>query len=178
MDSSSVHYQEFFTVHTAMAYGIQVCRQDQDRTPSWSRLKAISKPVWHIPLLSVQWKTPDDGQRNYLKHVEFYSKNKFQKLVHIVGFMIRIYHDAQTPEWLYYVSAGSSEQGCTNPRHQVTKVIKLCTMEVTICASSQWNLLHVTLLVPRILRWLLDFWKICIPLAPTSVKIDFDHVPY
>ena len=31
-------------------------------------------------------KTPDDGQRNCLKHVEFY---KFEKLVHLVGFIIR-----------------------------------------------------------------------------------------
>ena len=30
-------------------------------------------------------KTPDDGQRNCPKHVEFYSKNKFEKLVHLVG---------------------------------------------------------------------------------------------
>ena len=41
---------------------------------------------------------PDDGQRNCPKHVEFYSKNKFEKLVHLVGFIIRIYHDAQSPE--------------------------------------------------------------------------------
>jgi len=32
------------------------------------------------------------------KHVEFYSKNKFEKLVHLVGFIIRIYHDARSPE--------------------------------------------------------------------------------
>ena len=31
----------------------------------------------------------DDGQRNCPKHVEFYSKNKFEKLVHLVGFIIR-----------------------------------------------------------------------------------------
>ena len=43
-------------------------------------------------------KTPDDGQRNCPKHVEFYSKNKFEKLVHLVGFIIRIYHDARSPE--------------------------------------------------------------------------------
>jgi len=36
-------------------------------------------------------KTPDDGQRNRPKHVEFYSKNKLEKLVHLVGFIIRIY---------------------------------------------------------------------------------------
>ena len=33
-----------------------------------------------------------------MKHVEFYSKNKFEKLVHLVGFIIRIYHDARSPE--------------------------------------------------------------------------------
>jgi hypothetical protein len=51
--------------------------------------QAVSKTVWHIPLLCVQWKTPDDGQRNCPKHVEFHSKNKFEKLVHLVGFIIR-----------------------------------------------------------------------------------------
>ena len=30
--------------------------------------------------------------------MEFYSKNKFEKLVHLVGFIIRIYHNAQLPE--------------------------------------------------------------------------------
>ena len=41
---------------------------------------------------------PDFGQRNCPKHVQFYSKNKFEKLVHLVGFIIRIYHDARSPE--------------------------------------------------------------------------------
>ena len=38
------------------------------------------------------------GKRNGPKHVEFNSKNKFEKLVHLVGFIIRIYHDARSPE--------------------------------------------------------------------------------
>jgi hypothetical protein len=33
-------------------------------------------------------KTPDDGQRNSPKHAEFHSKNKFEKLVHQVGFIV------------------------------------------------------------------------------------------
>jgi len=37
-------------------------------------------------------------QRNCPKHVEFYSKNKFVTLVHLVDFIIRIYHDARSPE--------------------------------------------------------------------------------
>jgi len=63
-----------------------------------SIIRSVSKPVWHTPLLCVQWKTPGDAQRNCPKHVEFYSKNTFQKLVHLVGFVIRIYHDARSPE--------------------------------------------------------------------------------
>jgi len=35
-------------------------------------------------------KTPDDGQRNCPKHVEFYSENEFGKFVHLVSFIIRI----------------------------------------------------------------------------------------
>ena len=57
--------------------------------PSRSNMQAVSKPVWHIPSLCVQWITVDDGQRNCPKHVEFHFKNKFEKLVHLVGFIIR-----------------------------------------------------------------------------------------
>ena len=39
-------------------------------------------------------KTPDDGQRICPKHVEFYSKNKFEKVVHLVdrlcGLVVRV----------------------------------------------------------------------------------------
>jgi len=41
---------------------------------------------------------PDDGQKTSPKHAEFYSKNKFEKLVHLVGFSIRIYHDTRSSE--------------------------------------------------------------------------------
>jgi len=66
--------------HTGL---LTACKQDQDR-PSWSCLHADCKLVWNMPLLCVQWKTPDDGQRNRPKHVEFHSKNKFERLVHLV----------------------------------------------------------------------------------------------
>ena len=72
--------------HTGL---LRACEQDQDGTavPSWSCSLDVSKPVWHKPLLCVQWKTPDDGQRNCPKHVEFHSKNKFNKLMHLVDFI-------------------------------------------------------------------------------------------
>ena len=43
----------------------------------------------YIPLLCVQRKSPDDGHRNCAIHVEFNSKNKVEKLVHLVGFIVR-----------------------------------------------------------------------------------------
>ena len=52
-DSSSVHHQEFFTVHTAMVYVIHVCWQLVSR---------------------IRMERSDDGQRNCPKHVEFHSK--------------------------------------------------------------------------------------------------------
>ena len=89
-DGSSVHHQEFFTVHS---------------------LRAVSETVWHIPFLCVRWKTPDDGQRNCPKHVEFYSKNKFEKLVHLVGFF-----------FCNYVFWGFS-QLCKTFNHQYSNVV-------------------------------------------------------
>jgi len=41
-------------------------------------------------------KTPNDRQRNCPKHVQFHSKNKFDKLALLVGFIIGIHHDARS----------------------------------------------------------------------------------
>jgi hypothetical protein len=78
---------------------LTACKRDQDGTSSICFGQFLcpssgvfhcthnSKPVWHIPLLCVQRKTSDDGQRNYPKHTEFHSKYKFEKLVHLVGLL-------------------------------------------------------------------------------------------
>ena len=87
--------KSFFTVHTTMVYVIHI----------WWLLRAEccsqQSPnlcVCVCVCVCVQWKTPDDGQRNCPKHVASYSKNKFEKLVHLVGFIIRIYHNARSSE--------------------------------------------------------------------------------
>jgi len=38
---------------------------------------------------NVQWKTPDDGQKNFAKHVEFLGKNKLGKLVRLLVLLKR-----------------------------------------------------------------------------------------
>jgi hypothetical protein len=41
---------------------------------------------------------PDNGQRRCPKYVEFYDKNKFWILMHLVGYFYDTYHDARSPE--------------------------------------------------------------------------------
>jgi hypothetical protein len=43
---------------------------------------------WNILILLA---APDDGHRNCPKHVDFHFKNKFENLVHLVGFLVRNY---------------------------------------------------------------------------------------
>ena len=46
------------------------------------------------------------------------------------------------------------------------RATKLCTVALpNICGFSVSNLLHVTILAPRVLRGLLDFWKVCATLG-------------
>jgi len=83
-----------------MSYSLQLQLASRIRTefrPDPARqLSANHYDIYHCCVYSE--KTPDDGQRNCPKHVEFYSKNKFEKWVHLIGFHIRIYHDARSPE--------------------------------------------------------------------------------
>jgi len=52
-------------------------------------------------------------------------------------------------------------QGCINTGLRVVLGPQFCTVAPpNILGPPAWNLLHVTFPAPRILRWLLDFWKI------------------
>jgi Na+/glutamate symporter len=64
LDSSFVHHQEYFNVHTAMVFIIPVCGQLANRI--------------RMELSFIH--TPDDVQRNCLKHVEFHSKINLRNL--------------------------------------------------------------------------------------------------
>jgi hypothetical protein len=80
--------RNLFTAHSAMVYVIQVCRQplenDQDGC-----LKAVYKPVWHIQLLSVQWINSWWWTDELSETCRVSCQNKFVKLVHLVGFIIK-----------------------------------------------------------------------------------------
>lgn len=59
----------------------------------------------------------------------------------------------------------SLEQEWTNPGSQVAQASKFCAVAPDVSSYSAHNLLHVTKLASEILRLLLHFWCICIPLS-------------
>jgi len=87
-----------YKIQTPGNYPEESIRHSEQDEISWSCSQAVNKHVWHIPLPCVQWKTADDVERICPKHVEFYSKNKFEKLVHLFGVIIRIFQDSRSPE--------------------------------------------------------------------------------
>jgi hypothetical protein len=52
-------------------------------------------------------------------------------------------------------------RGAQTPRLQDVQATKYFVVVRSICEYSLWTLLHVAHLAPRILRWFLEFWKIC-----------------
>jgi len=50
-------------------------------------------------------------------------------------------------------------KGAEIKERQANRASKLCTPEPNICGPSVWNLFHVSLLTPEILRLLLDFLR-------------------
>jgi len=70
---------------------LTACEQDKTGTEfqpdPTSKLSANLYDIYHCCVYSK--KTPDDGQRNCPQHVRFHSNNKFEKLVNMVGFIIR-----------------------------------------------------------------------------------------
>jgi len=86
-------------------------------------------------------KTPDDGQKTCPKHVYFYFKNKFQKLVHLVGFIIRLYYDARSSECQSLERNASRTFG-----RAIITLPQLCTFSTSLHWSSvawrPWNSRH------------------------------------
>ena len=94
-------------------------------------------------LLCVQCETPDDGQRNGPKHVEFYSKNKFEKLVHLVGFIIRIKAVSTLPMRPHSDDRGKLNTTFTKGCRKVDVVLnpqaRKVYMEESECLLSKWK---------------------------------------
>ena len=81
-DRDGTSWSCFRMEHPDPASGWNILILLQDGT-SWfcfrmERTDRACRLLWHISLLCAQWKTPDDGQRNCPKHVEFPSKTNLR----------------------------------------------------------------------------------------------------
>jgi len=118
-DSSSVHHQEFFTVHTAMIYVIQFCWQLASRI----RTERISS----VLILLASWQENCMTYAIVVRTVKnswwwteelsetcrILFQYKYDILVHLVVFIIRIYHDARSPEHQIRHQLFTSRHGVT-----------------------------------------------------------------
>ena len=78
-DSSSVYYEEFFTVHTAVVYVIQVCWQLAS-----SQQTSMTHTIAVCTVKNSWWWTEELSET-----CRFSFQNKIEKLVHLIGFIIR-----------------------------------------------------------------------------------------
>jgi len=74
-----------------LASGIRMFHPDPASTQS-------AKPVWHIPIAVYTVLDPWWWAENLSETWRVLFQNKFEKLVHLIGFIIRIYNDARSSE--------------------------------------------------------------------------------
>ena len=75
--------------HTGLLTACEQDQEDQDGTEFHPDLLASCQQTCMTHAIAVCKAMACVIQRNCPKHVEFYSKNKFEKLVHLVGFILR-----------------------------------------------------------------------------------------
>ena len=83
--------RSLFTVHSAMVYVIKLSSRTRMelKKPSWSCSTVVYRPVWDIPLLSVQWINSWWWTEELSERCRVSCQNKFVKSVHLVGFIIK-----------------------------------------------------------------------------------------
>jgi len=74
------------------------------------------------------------------KHVEFYSKIKFKKLVHLIGFIIRLFHDARSPERQILLFRLTNTKISKGTSHRWLKVIRIDDKLKLSCPLNKQNL--------------------------------------
>ena len=89
--SSSARYQEFIhcTLSNVICHTAFEQVQDGTAVPSWSCSKAVYKPVWHTPLLSVQWINSWRWTEELPETCRVSCLTELGKLVRLVGFIIK-----------------------------------------------------------------------------------------
>ena len=94
----------------------------------------------YIIAVCVQWKAPDDGQGNYPKHIEFHSKNKFEKLVHLTFLLLPTWYTNFLFIYTNYIKLNSSTCFERNPpiiRRSTTQIVHMQPLVSSLSASDR-----------------------------------------
>ena len=94
-----------------------------------------------VPLLCVQWKTSHDGQRNCPKHVEFYSTNKFEKLVYLRS------------SWFYYKKFITMHSHMNVKLHSCYDNLKVCSCWPNRRLGQWWSKVIAPCILNLSIRW-------------------------
>ena len=126
-DNSSIHHQEYFTVHTEMVYVLPVCRQlasCQQTCMTYTIVVCTVKKSW-------RW----TEELSETCRVSF--QNKFEKLVHLVGFFYKKFITMHG-----HMNINLSQTCSTSPE----KLPRVAHAEFALNKLGFWQFLHWTLL--------------------------------
>jgi len=104
--------------------------------------------IWIFPIEDRGRKKETDR-----KHYGGYQRSIHKKCQNIKTQVTKI-----IPPWRKVINYFCRDQCGTNVRCQLTTTTTFCAVLLNVCGSSELNLLHVTLLAPGILRWILFFF--------------------
>jgi hypothetical protein len=114
-------------------------------------VKPILSSCWHI--LKLRERSSYSGLLQYIPHGAIIL-NQRQEGSPWNGIILNLLtrKNSQSPQ------EANCDQRCKNPGFQVAVATKFCTVVLNTGGTLKWNLLHVTLVVLRIFRWLINFW--------------------
>jgi len=169
MDSSSVHHHEFFTVHIAMVYGIQVCWQLAILNMLTSCQQTCMPYTTAVCTVKNSWLWTEELSETC--RVLF--QNKFEKLVHLVVFIIRISPSDLSGEkwwagvkvWVQYVWGKNTRNLYIH--YFLTVVFTFCTcciLRSLVCiVVSCLVCIVVVVLCVLLSSYVFLFYYVCIP---------------
>ena len=127
--------------------------------------KQSAKPVWHTPIAvytvldSWWWK------ENLSETCRVLSKNKFGKLVQLVGFIWRRYHDARSSEykirhvtccsWKFYSRTSRKNEQKQNIRCNIYATQLVCSQNIDWGVGPTQNWIHIQFLNTKAMKGIL-----------------------
>jgi len=130
-DNSSIHHQEYFTVHTEMVYVLPVCRQlasCQQTCMTYTIVVCTVKKSW-------RW----TEELSETCRVSF--QNKFEKLVHLVGFFYKKFITMHGHMNINLSHHSSSQPDMLNKPRKTSKggPCGICPEQTRVLAGSSLN---------------------------------------